>query len=670
MRHFARERRAKRNQDSRRRDAGYNGNKAKDNGRRPAHQDDAKALVTIDGEDIDWSGHVEEDAQNYAVMAYSSSNSGSDNEVKSCSKTCEESYTRLKKLYDEERDKLGDASVEITAYTLALKKEYESDSDNDSVYNVQENKEKPSFAFTDSVKHVKPSRENVKETSTPNHSPKIEKQDRNATLVKGRLLEVTTVKHRSLVEFEVILLEYRIFKCWFSHQTSNGYQFTMFTPHQELASPGANGSCKELDSPKQTVLGKDTSNPLIIDSLLKTIWLSMHHVIAMKHLLFQSKRLLEIFIELARMGYEKPPPKLTFYKAFFSAQWKFLIHILVQCINAKRTAWNEFSCSMASVVICLATGRKINFSKYIFDSMYTSHALTQKVFANMCRVCKGFSGVETPLFATMLVQPQAEVEEDEVAVAALEQDKIAQALEIFKLKRRVKKLDKKRRSKSLGLKRLRKGRKDDDTAAIKVASVAEPTVFDDEEVTMTMSQTLIKMKAEKARLLDEQMAKRLHNKEVKQAAAREKQEKMTWKRLKCYKSSMKTNKKTLTEILKKMIVYLKNMAGYKMEHFKGMTHDKVRPIFEREYNKVQTLFKPDKDVDEEPTKKRVAGETLLQESFKKLKAVEVSGSHSTQDTPTDDPKEMSKEDVKNMLEIVPVSEFKVKALQVKYPLID
>nr|GFC12912.1 hypothetical protein [Tanacetum cinerariifolium] len=28
----------------------------------------------------------------------------------------------------------------------------------------------------------------------------------------------------------------------------------------------------------------------------------------------------EIFEELARMGYEKPPPKLTFYKAFFSTQ--------------------------------------------------------------------------------------------------------------------------------------------------------------------------------------------------------------------------------------------------------------------------------------------------------------------------------------------------------------
>nr|GEU48404.1 retrovirus-related Pol polyprotein from transposon TNT 1-94 [Tanacetum cinerariifolium] len=80
MGHFARDCRAKGNQDNRSRDAGYNGNKTRDNGRRPAYQDDLKALVTINGEDIDWFGHVGEDAQNYAMMAYSSSNSGSNNE--------------------------------------------------------------------------------------------------------------------------------------------------------------------------------------------------------------------------------------------------------------------------------------------------------------------------------------------------------------------------------------------------------------------------------------------------------------------------------------------------------------------------------------------------------------------------------------------------------------
>ncbi|GKE50355.1 hypothetical protein Tco_1481613 [Tanacetum coccineum] len=68
------------------------------------------------------------------------------------------------------------------------------------------------------------------------------------------------------------------------------------------------------------------------------------------------------------MGYEKLSHKLTFYKAFFSPQWKFLIHTILQCLSAKTTAWNEFSSTMASAIICLATNQKFNFSKYIFES--------------------------------------------------------------------------------------------------------------------------------------------------------------------------------------------------------------------------------------------------------------------------------------------------------------
>nr|GEY57814.1 Gag-Pol polyprotein [Tanacetum cinerariifolium] len=60
----------------------------------------------------------------------------------------------------------------------------------------------------------------------------------------------------------------------------------------------------------------------------------------------------EIFTELARKGYEKT--KLTSYKAFFSSQWKFLIHTILQSMSAKRTSWNEFSSAMASAVICLS----------------------------------------------------------------------------------------------------------------------------------------------------------------------------------------------------------------------------------------------------------------------------------------------------------------------------
>nr|GEX83410.1 hypothetical protein [Tanacetum cinerariifolium]GFA76530.1 hypothetical protein [Tanacetum cinerariifolium] len=221
-------------------------------------------------------------------------------------------------------------------------------------------------------------------------------------------------------------------------------------------------------------------------------------------------------------------------------------------MSAKRTAWNEVSSSMASVVICLAI-EVDDLSSH--NTKYTSPALTQKVFVNMRRIGKGFSGVETLLFDTMLVQPQADVEDDDddderhvlisQKVAYLEQDKVAQALEITKLKQRVKKLEKKRRFKSSGLKRLRKvelgddedvtlvdvdttiemdddtyGRMEEDVTVVKEINVAEPIVFDNEEVTMTMAQTLIKIKAKKARILDEQMAKRLEDEEIEQAAAR------------------------------------------------------------------------------------------------------------------------------------------------------
>ncbi|GKG59122.1 hypothetical protein Tco_0602831, partial [Tanacetum coccineum] len=51
-----------------------------------------------------------------------------------------------------------------------------------------------------------------------------------------------------------------------------------------------NSSClihkKELAIPEQTASGKEFSNPFMADSLPKTIWLLIHHVIAMKNWLF------------------------------------------------------------------------------------------------------------------------------------------------------------------------------------------------------------------------------------------------------------------------------------------------------------------------------------------------------------------------------------------------
>ncbi|GJY14684.1 ribonuclease H-like domain-containing protein [Tanacetum coccineum] len=110
--HFARECRTK--EDNRRRDGWNPGNK---DGSRTGKKEESKALVTVDGESVDWTTHSEDD-ENFAFMA--SNSSGSDTQV--CSNECKESYANLKRLYDAQREQLSDASVEIKAYTQGLKK--------------------------------------------------------------------------------------------------------------------------------------------------------------------------------------------------------------------------------------------------------------------------------------------------------------------------------------------------------------------------------------------------------------------------------------------------------------------------------------------------------------------------------------------------------------------
>nr|GEW61659.1 hypothetical protein [Tanacetum cinerariifolium] len=112
----------------------------------------------------------------------------------------------------------------------------------------------------------------------------------------------------------------------------------------------------------------------------------------------------EIFTELARMGYEKPFTKLTFYKAFFSIN-----------VDVVPTAVDEPSIPSPTPPTQTPPPSQ--------DIPSTS----QKVFANMRRVGKGCSGVETPLFEGMLVAQQvdesvAELNDDDVPAAGVADD--------------------------------------------------------------------------------------------------------------------------------------------------------------------------------------------------------------------------------------------------------
>ncbi|GJY81655.1 ribonuclease H-like domain-containing protein, partial [Tanacetum coccineum] len=68
---------SKENQESRRRDAGNTRYKAKDNRRRPRKQEEPKALVTLDRDGVDWTGHAEDEQENFSLMAHSNSGSNS-----------------------------------------------------------------------------------------------------------------------------------------------------------------------------------------------------------------------------------------------------------------------------------------------------------------------------------------------------------------------------------------------------------------------------------------------------------------------------------------------------------------------------------------------------------------------------------------------------------------
>ncbi|GJS17485.1 putative ribonuclease H-like domain-containing protein [Tanacetum coccineum] len=122
--HFARECRAPRNQGNRNRDLGY---RSKDNTRRtiPVETFDAlviqdNALIVQDGLGYDWSYIAQDEPTEFALMAYTANSSRSDIDVQSCSKNYVKTYEKLQKLFDEQRQTLSKANLEIVAYQLGL----------------------------------------------------------------------------------------------------------------------------------------------------------------------------------------------------------------------------------------------------------------------------------------------------------------------------------------------------------------------------------------------------------------------------------------------------------------------------------------------------------------------------------------------------------------------
>ncbi|GJS05860.1 ribonuclease H-like domain-containing protein [Tanacetum coccineum] len=111
--HFARECPSKGTNDGKKRDSFYQDQGA---GKKEQNQN---CLLTMDDGVVNWGEHTEEEEveTNHALMAISSNN-----EVSLCSKTCIDSYNKLKTLCDEQTNQLGEQEVKILAYDQAVKK--------------------------------------------------------------------------------------------------------------------------------------------------------------------------------------------------------------------------------------------------------------------------------------------------------------------------------------------------------------------------------------------------------------------------------------------------------------------------------------------------------------------------------------------------------------------
>nr|GEV66772.1 hypothetical protein [Tanacetum cinerariifolium] len=194
----------------------------------------------------------------------------------------------------------------------------------------------------------------------------------------------------------------------------------------------------------------------------------------------------EIFVELARIGYEKPSTKLTFYKVFANIRRiskgflgvdtpLFDVMLVKQQVQDVKDAAeddddnNEVSAEPTPPLPTPVTPPPSPTQEHIPSP---PQAQTAQPSSPPPQQPSQTTDISMTLLNTLLETCATLAKQ----VANLEQDKIAQAIKITKLKQRVRRLEKKRQFKSSGLKRLRKV-----GIAQRVESSADTVMHDQED---------------------------------------------------------------------------------------------------------------------------------------------------------------------------------------------
>nr|GEX16310.1 hypothetical protein [Tanacetum cinerariifolium] len=278
-----------------------------------------------------------------------------------------------------------------------------------------------------------------------------------------------------------------------------------------------------------------------------------------------------------------------------------------------------------------------------YATKYTSPALTQKVFGNKRRVGKVFSRVETPLFTGMLVahevakegnaevlvmlkemrqaESQAEIYKIDLdhanKVLSMQEDetKPAEVQEVVDIVTTAKIITEvvtaasetitaastnitateaqvpaatltatsarvtaapSRRRKGIVIRDLQEESTTSTIIPVETKSKDKGKGILVEEPKPLKKQAQIKQDEQYARELEEELNKTMDWDEVIDHVKRKAKEDLAVKRYQVLKRKPQTE----VQARKNMMVYLKNVAGFKMDYFKGMSYDDIRPIFE------------------------------------------------------------------------------------------
>ncbi|GKC13351.1 hypothetical protein Tco_1010133 [Tanacetum coccineum] len=124
---------------------------------------------------------------------------------------------------------------------------------------------------------------------------------------------------------------------------------------------------------------------------------------------------------------------------------------------------------------------------------------------------------------------------------------------------------------------------------------------------------------------------------------------------------------SVAEVRKNMCLYLKNQGGYKQSHFKGMSYEDIRPIFERVWDQNNAFVPKDSEIEKEVIKR--PGFDFQQKSSKKRSREDSDEDNAKKQKLEDD---AEKEELRDSMDVVPRDDIAIdiESLANKYPIAD